>query len=82
MLEPRLRGFIHQGADFVRHPGVVGVGPGNFVGRQQLRVDQRPVEGRQRQGLEAENVFAPVLPRFTPDFPSGLTQTRFSMRMP
>ena len=75
--QPGAVGGAELGADDVAHAGVIGVEPGELLGRQQLGHDEAAIDGRQRQRLEAHHLAlaAGHLLRL-------VTSTRFSMRMP
>ena len=60
-----------------RDPRVIGVEPGDLVRRQQRRLDQPPVDRRQRQRLEGVERLLGARDRRP-----STTSTRFSMRMP
>ena len=48
-------------AHFLENAGVIGVKPVQLITRQQLRIDQAPFDGAERQGLKAQHgAFAAV----------------------
>ena len=54
--KPFARRRIDQRRQFASHPRVIIVEPGRFLARQQFRRDQRAIDRRQRQRVEAEHV--------------------------